>query len=1048
MKSGIHRLLFISLVGRWLSAQMLFSDSFENISVWNPIHSEDVEISLTTEQDAGNRTILRLDYNFKSGAGYCGIGRKVAIEYPENYRFRFGLQGSGATNNLEFKLVDETGENVWWKIVRKLSPPAERREFVARKREIEFAWGPIQDRTLIRSAEIQIIISSAEGGSGTLRIDSLVLEPYRPLPLDQIRPIVKLNGKETIDHGFFDQNRESSGKKAFSRSDRVEMDLGGNAELGGMAIYWDPSCAGGKYRLRFSENGVNWTAALSDRIEQTGVSWIRLVDTETRQIRLDLEKPRMSATWGIQEIEFLSPERAADINRWLKIRVKSAAYGDYPRYLSNRASYWTVVGNVDDDQEVLMNTDGQVETGNREFLLEPVVLVDSEAVTWADVTTEQRLESQYLPIPTVVWHHSKFRMEETALVCGRPGESQLYIRYVFIPQTALTPKFRLAVVGRPFQVNPDYQNLGHPGGFTPIRSIERNGNVLNINETRRIDCMQGVDSIHLFDHHDGLALREILGNDASDMTSIRDSLGLASFALQYNLSSTRPDTIVLRVPLYEEVPGTGGPGSLTISDFQKALEQTTAFWTEKLNAVPFQLPVEATRYLNTYRSNLAYILINRDGSGIQPGSRSYERSWIRDGSLTSSALMKGGLSMEPREFIEWFGSFQFESGKIPCVVDRRGPDPVPENDSHGQYIFAVAEYFRFTRDRSFLERQYPHVQRAVRYIDQQRSLRRTESYQSGNDSLRCVYGLMPESISHEGYMDKPRHSYWDDFFTLKGLKDALMIAETLRDGENIVDFRRIQDEFAVDFYASIDCSRERHVIDYIPGCAELGDFDATSTTIGLWPAGEWANMVRHGGPQTFGRYLDFFRQRRISNGWNHYTPYEIRTVGSFLYMGLPAVSLELLDFFFEHQRPAGWNHWAEVVNFNPDTARFIGDMPHTWVGSDYINAFRSFFAFEEPETERLILAAGIPCPWIQREEGISVTDLPTHYGNISYRIQMNGNEYVVTVSSLERMPAGGIVIPGYSLIYPENAVRKSREIPLKRADVVLHQAPKTVTFKR
>ena len=123
-------------------------------------------------------------------------------------------------------------------------------------------------------------------------------------------------------------------------------------------------------------------------------------------------------------------------------------------------------------------------------------------------------------------------------------------------------------------------------------------------------------------------------------------------------------------------------------------------------------------------------------------------------------------------------------------------------------------------------------------------------------------------------------------------------------------------------------------------------------------------------------------------------------------------------------------------------------MPHTWVGSDYINAFRSFFAFEEPETERLILAAGIPRPWILGEEGISVTDLPTHYGNISYRIQLNDNEYVVTVSSPERMPAGGIVIPGYSLIYPENAVRKSREIPLKRADVVLHQAPKTVTFKR
>ncbi|MDO9548282.1 MAG: hypothetical protein Q7J65_04890, partial [Candidatus Marinimicrobia bacterium] len=532
------------------------------------------------------------------------------------------------------------------------------------------------------------------------------------------------------------------------------------------------------------------------------------------------------------------------------------------------------------------------------------------------------------------------------------------------------------------------------------------------------------------------------------ITAVQDSLGLASFAVLYDLPLTHSDTIVICVPLYSDVRKTIEPGSLTNDDFRNAMEETVLFWTEKLNVVRFELPQKAMHYLNTFRSNLAYILINRDRDGIQPGSRSYERSWIRDGSLTSSALLKGGLFVEPCKFIEWFGSFQFDSGKIPCVIDRRGPDPVPENDSHGQYIFAIAEYHRFTQDHSFLAQQYPRVQRAVQYIDQQRSLRRNEYYQSGNDSLRCLYGLMPESISHEGYMDKPRHSYWDDFFTLKGLKDAVIMAEILEDSENVVDFRKIRDEFIADFYVSIDCSQKRHGIDYIPGCAELGDFDATSTTIGLWPAGEWDSMVQHGGHQTFERYYDFFQQRRISNVWNNYTPYEIRTVGSFLYMGLPAVSMELLDFFFEHQRPSGWNQWAEVVSFNPDTVRFIGDMPHTWVGSDYINAFRSLFVFEEPETDRLILASGIPFSWIQEETGISVTDLPTHYGNISYRIQLSGNEYVITVSSLERMPTGGIVIPGYSLIYPENAMRTSKTILLKRTDVILFEAPKIVTLKK
>src|SRR5690606_16893375 len=104
------------------------------------------------------------------------------------------------------------------------------------------------------------------------------------------------------------------------------------------------------------------------------------------------------------------------------------------------------------------------------------------------------------------------------------------------------------------------------------------------------------------------------------------------------------------------------------------------------------------------KSTLAYILINRDGPSIQPGSRSYERSWIRDGSLTSAAMLRLGHAQEVREFIDWYAPYQYDDGKVPCCVDARGADPVPENDSHGQLIFLIAEYYRYTGDREALER--------------------------------------------------------------------------------------------------------------------------------------------------------------------------------------------------------------------------------------------------------------------------------------------------------------------------------------------------------
>src|SRR6185295_12763632 len=94
-------------------------------------------------------------------------------------------------------------------------------------------------------------------------------------------------------------------------------------------------------------------------------------------------------------------------------------------------------------------------------------------------------------------------------------------------------------------------------------------------------------------------------------------------------------------------------------------------------------------------------------------------------------------------------------------------------------------------------------------------------------------GLMPESISHEGYSSKPMHSYWDDFFTLLGLKEAAAMAREMGDAELTTRYSKLRDDFRADLYKSLDITTKAHGIDYIPGCVELGDFDSTSTTIAL-----------------------------------------------------------------------------------------------------------------------------------------------------------------------------------------------------------------------
>src|SRR5207342_397510 len=191
-------------------------------------------------------------------------------------------------------------------------------------------------------------------------------------------------------------------------------------------------------------------------------------------------------------------------------------------------------------------------------------------------------------------------------------------------------------------------------------------------------------------------------------------------------------------------------------------------------------------------------------------SRSYERSWIRDGALTSTALLRLGQADVVREFIEWFAPYQYGDGKVPCCVDWRGSDPVPEHDSHGEFIYLVAEYLRITGDRALAERMWPHVKAAAGYLDLLRAQRRTAEWRTPENAP--YFGLLPPSISHEGYSAKPMHSYWDDLFALRGSKDAVSLARPLGHAADARHFATSRDTSAHDLNASIIAAQRVHHI--------------------------------------------------------------------------------------------------------------------------------------------------------------------------------------------------------------------------------------------
>jgi hypothetical protein len=443
-------------------------------------------------------------------------------------------------------------------------------------------------------------------------------------------------------------------------------------------------------------------------------------------------------------------------------------------------------------------------------------------------------------------------------------------------------------------------------------------------------------------------------------------------------------------------------------------------WRDKLDRVDITVPTSAQPIVDTMKSGVAQILISRDGPALQPGTRSYSRTWVRDGAMMLEGLLRTGHEDVASAFIRWYAPHQFSNGKVPCCVDARGSDPVPENDSQGELIFSVAELWRYTHDRATVDALWQHVEKAVAYMDSLRASERQPSRLQGAD--RALYGLMPASISHEGYSAKPMHSYWDDFWALKGYDDAVELASALGHADELSAYTASRDQFRDDLHASIVAAVKAHGIDFIPGSAELGDFDATSTTIALSPGGEQARLPKALLVQTFEKYWQGFVARRDGRtAWEDYTPYEVRTIATFVRLGWRDRVNDLIAFFFADRRPAAWNQWAEVVGRDARKPRFVGDMPHAWIASDYVRSALDLFAYDRGSDGSMVLAGGVQPDWL-RGEGIAIRDLRTPYGRLGYTLTAKDKQVTLTITQPIH-PPGGLVLslPSGELKVPKDA---------------------------
>jgi hypothetical protein len=987
---------------------VLWNGDASELSRWTSMAADGSRAVLSAEPCAGG-SAMRLDYDLVGPTSWAIARRSVHADLPAHYVVVMRIRGVADPNQLQLKLVDPSHANVWWWRRPDFVFPHDSQVVTFRKEALEFAWGPASGGDPLRVDAIEIALQVGTQGPGTLWIEDLRIEPRDPACS---RPRICEVFASSEATGFpvsqaWDGDHETDWHPAEGdAAPWLEADLTRSSEWGGLVLDFAERPADGLYRLLSSDDRAHWKLVAEEKPGPGARFWIRTSDAEGRYVRLEFPA---SSSPKILHCHVVPLVRAVSPARYVTKIARDAPRGMYPRHLLGEQAPWALVGGDGETAKGLLGEDGALEVGIESYSIEPFLWTEGRLVTWADATVRVSLEGGYLPMPSVEWEAAGLRLRIKAWASGEAGKSSLVARYEIEGTEGPARDVRLFLAVRPLQVNPVWQSVHMNGGVAPITSIERRGDVVYVDDGPPLVCVSRADVFGAFFSEEGLA--PLAEGRLRTRGHLEDPLGFAHGVLAYDLhvGGGAAAGVTIAVPLHDD--GTdlphGVPAEAAARWAEERYAETAEHWCARLAHVPIELPPCAAAWSDTLKASLAWILVNREGPRIQPGSRCYRRSWIRDGTLTGIALAEMGFAGEANAFLRWYAGYQYDDGRVPCAVDHKGIDPVVENDSHGQFIWGIVELHRLTGDRELLQRMWPRIRRAAEAIEKLRDQRTTEPYVG-----QASFGLLPESISHEGYSSRPVHAYWDDFFAVLGLGDAADAAALLGETELARHFAAVRNVMRDNLHDSIRATIQVHCIDFVPGSVELGDFDPTSIAIALDPCGEGFRLPEGALARTFERYWEEFEARRDGTlAWEAYTAYEVRNAVALMLIGQKKRAATLLDWLVEDQRPVAWRQWPEVTTRDPRTPRFLGDLPHGWIASSFVRSVRRMLAYERSRDGALVLAAGVPAAWVETDPGVAVHALPTRIGPVDYRMSPAGaGKLRVTIGGAFRWPGAGVII--------------------------------------
>ncbi|RYG14272.1 MAG: discoidin domain-containing protein [Burkholderiales bacterium] len=783
-------------------------------------------------------------------------------------------------------------------------------------------------------------------------------------------------------------------------------------ETAGLVVDWGSPLAGATLESRDASG--QWSSMAEDPGVTGGSSYLAASAARTVSGLRLVVKQAGDVVPSVKRVRLLGPKSVMTPMKRYEIAATREHGALFPASTHMKQIYWTVVGVHGGKQKSIFDEYGNIEAFKGAPLVQAIWRDASGKAVAADGNPlRYSLRDGWMPMPAVEWTAQpglEIRSESFAI--EQDGQPVTLVRHRLRNGGSQPVQGVLSLVVRPIQMNPPWQN----GGLSPIREIALEGPLADT--AVRVNGRLLMTSLSRVDARGAAPFgkygeTEVTANAAAGTAPVaqvaQDADGMAGALLGYRvaLAPGAQRDVVVAFPLGKvgmdrdakrlpDAPALDrkalvGPSGDEGKGFDALSEQVAQLWKSRFGAVGIRLPDESL--VDMLRAQGAYMLINQTGHAIQPGPRNYDRSFIRDGQATAAILLRMGQAEVARDYLRWYAAHAVRAnGLVSPIINDDGSNNTGfgsdiEYDSQGQFVSLVADIARLDGGAATVRQYQPEVKRALQFTQALRERTMVPGYMADREAPERFHGIIAPSISHEGY-NAPTHSYWDDYWALKGWHDGAWLAEQWGDTETAAWAREQYAALRGSMAASILATMKWKGADFIPAAADLGDGDPTSVSIALDPTGQQDLLPPDALRTTFERYLADVRSQNKPGALYAYSPYELRNVLTYVHLNQPEVANELLGKMFKDRRPPEWHVFAEVVHSRMRYPRYMGDMPHTWIGAEYARTIYGMLMREEDGA--LLLLPGAPPAWLAGE-GLGIEQLPTAYGPLSLTARQTGN---------------------------------------------------------